>query len=143
MRRFLNVVDDSIRQKTDVILLPEGITVIGTGKKYADVTETIPGPTTVRLGELAKKRGTYVVAGIYEREGPVIYNTAVLIDRAGNVAGKYRKVYVPRGEIEGGLTPGNDYPVFQTDFGTVGLMICYDVIVPRSGARTDKAEEPE
>jgi predicted amidohydrolase len=67
------------------------------------------------------------VAGIYEREGPAIYNTAVLIDRAGNVAGKYRKVYLPREEVEAGLTPGNDYPVFRTDFGTVGIMICYDV----------------
>ena len=51
----------------------------------------------------------------------------MLIDRAGNVEGKYRKVYLPREEIEAGLTPGNDYPVFRTDFGTVGLMICYDV----------------
>jgi predicted amidohydrolase len=41
--------------------------------------------------------------------------------------GKYRKVYLPREEIEGGLTPGNDYPVFQTDFGKVGMMICWDV----------------
>jgi predicted amidohydrolase len=57
----------------------------------------------------------------------VVYNTAVLIDREGNVAGKYRKVYLPREEVEKGITPGNDYPVFQTDFGTVGMMICYDV----------------
>ena len=70
---------------------------------------------------------TYVVSGIYEREGATIYNTAVLIDRKGNVAGKYRKVYLPREEVERGLTPGLHFPVFQTDFGKVGLMICYDV----------------
>ncbi len=128
VRRFIETIETSIHDKTDVILLPEGITVIGTGKSYGDVAETIPGPTTQRLGELAKKRHTYIAAGIYEREGPAVYNTAVLIDRAGNVAGKYRKVYVPREEIEHGLTPGNDYPVFHTDFGTVGLMICYDVM---------------
>ena len=109
-----------------MILLPEGITVVGTGKSFADVAETVPGPTTQRLGELARKHNSYIVAGLYEREGPAIYNTAVLIDREGNVAGKYRKVQLPYEEIEGGLTPGNDYPVFQTDFGTVGLMICYD-----------------
>lgn len=51
----------------------------------------------------------------------------MLIDRAGNLAGKYRKVYLPREEIEGGLTPGSDFPVFQADFGKVGMMICYDV----------------
>jgi predicted amidohydrolase len=64
---------------------------------------------------------------MYEREGPAIYNTAVLLDRAGKLVGKYRKVYLPREEVEGGLTPGNDYPVFDTDFGKVGLMICWDI----------------
>jgi predicted amidohydrolase len=127
VQQFLNTIEETVHQKTDVILLPEGITVVGTGKQYADVAETIPGPTTVRLGELAKKHHSYVAAGIYEREGPAIYNTAVLVNRDGEVAGKYRKVYLPREEIERGLTPGNDYPVFHTDFGTVGLMICYDV----------------
>ena len=101
--------------------------MIGTGKTYAQVAETIPGPTTAALSELAKRRSAYVVAGIYEREGPVLYNTSVLIDRKGTLVGRYRKVYLPRGELEGGLTPGSSYPVFRTDFGTVGMMICYDV----------------
>ncbi|MBL8235399.1 MAG: carbon-nitrogen hydrolase family protein, partial [Bryobacterales bacterium] len=85
------------------------------------------GPTTESLGKVAKQRKAYIVAGIYEREGGAIYNTAVLIDRAGEVAGKYRKVYLPREEVEGGLTPGAHFPVFSTDFGKLGLMICYDV----------------
>jgi predicted amidohydrolase len=127
VRQFLETVEATVHGKTDLILLPEGITVVGTGKTYPEVAETIPGPTTARLGELARKHSSYVAAGMYEREGTAIYNTAVLIDRAGNVEGKYRKVYLPREEVEAGLTPGSDYPVFRTDFGTVGLMICYDV----------------
>jgi predicted amidohydrolase len=127
VRQFVAAIDHTIPAKTDVIVLPEGITVIGTGKSYVDVSETIPGPTTTTLAEVAKRRSTYIVAGIYEREGEIVYNTAILLDRQGNLAGKYRKVYLPSTEIEGGLTPGNDYPVFHTDFGTVGLMICYDV----------------
>src|SRR5579884_2637317 len=127
VQQFINTIETAVRGKTDVIVLPEGITVVGTGKSYAEVAESIPGPTTMRLGEVARRRSTYIVAGIYEREGPAIYNTAVLIDRAGNVIGKYRKVYLPRAEVERGLTPGSDYPVFRTDFGTVGMMICYDV----------------
>jgi len=111
----------------DVILLPEGITVVGTGKHYPDVAETIPGPTTERLAQVAREKNSYIVAGIYERDGAAIYNTAVLIDRTGRFIGKYRKVYLPREEIEGGLTPGNDYPVFRTDFGKVGMMICWDL----------------
>jgi predicted amidohydrolase len=125
--KFVDMVQSKISVGTDVILLPEGITVVGNGKKYVDVAETIPGPTTTKLGELAKAKKAYVVAGIIEREGIALYNTAVLIDRAGAVAGKYRKVYLPREEIEGGLTPGSDYPTFATDFGRVGVMICWDL----------------
>jgi len=126
VRRFIDVVERGVNRKTDVIVLPEGITVVGTGKGFPEVAETIPGPTTERLGEIARKKNSYLVAGMYERDGAAIYNTAVFIDRAGSVVGKYRKVYLPREEIEGGLTPGSEYPVFRTDFGTVGILICWD-----------------
>jgi predicted amidohydrolase len=125
--RFLDLIDKAVPADADVILLPEGITVVGTTLSYAEVAETVPGPVTQRLGEMAKKRKAYLAAGIYEKEAGTLYNTAVLFDRAGVLVGKYRKVYLPREEIERGLTPGNSYPVFQTDFGTVGMMICYDV----------------
>lgn len=124
---FVEAIDKLVTSKVDVIVLPEAITMIGTGKSYVDVSEPVPGPITARLGEVARKHHSYVVGGIFEREGPVVYNTAVLMDREGNVAGRYRKVYLPYGEVEAGLTPGNDYPVFRTDFGTIGMMICYDV----------------
>jgi len=124
---FLQLAQKEVAGGTDVILLPEGVTMVGTGKSYADVAETIPGPTTARLAALARDKQAYVVAGILEREGHAIYNTAVLMDRAGRVAGKYRKVYIPREELEGGITPGSSYPVFDTDFGKVGLLICWDV----------------
>jgi predicted amidohydrolase len=126
VQQFVDAIQKTVPEKTDVILLPEGITVAGTGKGDADVAEPIPGPTTQRLSELARQRNTYIVAGIYEKEGPAAYNTAVLIGRKGEIVGKYRKVYLPREEVEAGLTPGNDYPVFQTDFGKVGIMICWD-----------------
>lgn len=125
--RFIETIDKTVRGKVDVILLPEGITVVGTGKKYADVAEPVPGPTTERLAEVARRHNSYLVAGLYEREGVAIYNTAVLLDRSGRLVGRYRKVYIPREETEGGIAPGSDYPVFQTDFGKVGMMICWDV----------------
>jgi predicted amidohydrolase len=126
VNEFIETAERVVPAKADLVVLPEGITVVGTGKRYAEVAEPIPGPTTKRLGEFARKHKTYLVAGLYEREGQVVYNTAVLLDREGYVAGKYRKVYLPREEMEE-LTPGNDYPVFQTDFGTLGIMTCYDV----------------
>ena len=64
---------------------------------------------------------------MYKRQ---IYNVAVLIGPDGKVVGKYRKVCLPRGEIEGGISPGKTYPVFQTRFGKVGMMVCYDGFFP-------------
>ncbi len=130
VEQFAEVIEQRVDGKADIVLLPEGITVVGTGLSYAEVAEEIPGPTTRRLAEVARRKGTYLAAGIYEREGQAIYNTAILLDRGGRLAGKYRKVYIPREETEGGLTPGSAYPVFETDFGKVGMMICWDVQYP-------------
>lgn len=130
LERFGKLLDEAARQKADVVCLPEGITIVGTAKSYADVAEPIPGPSTKSLGECARKHRFYVVAGIYERDGKAVYNTSVLLGRDGELVGKYRKVCLPREEIDGGITPGKDYPVFDTDFGRVGMMICWDVHFP-------------
>ncbi len=130
VEEFCQLVETNNYGKLDFVCLPEGITVIGTGKSYADVSEPIPGPTTERLGKLASKINAYVVAGIYERKNNVIYNSAVLIDRNGKLIGVYRKTHLPREEWESGLTPGNEYPVFDTEFGKVGIIICWDLQFP-------------
>jgi len=130
LQYYSEKIKEAGKSGADIICLGEGITVVSTGKSFADVAETIPGNTTRVLGEAAKNAGTYVVAGIYERDGTLIYNTAVLIDRDGNVAGKYRKTHLPQTEVEGGLTPGDTYPVFETDFGKIGIEICYDNFFP-------------
>ena len=119
----------------DIICLPEGCTVVGTGKKYPDVAEGIPGPSTQFLGELAARHKVYIAAGIYERDGAAFHNTAVLLGRDGKLVGKFRKVCLPDEEAAGGLCPGNDYPVFQTDFGCVGVMICWDLSYPEVARR--------
>ena len=124
--RFAELVKSRV-DRPDLIVLPEAITLVGTPFVYTEVAESVPGPTTKRLGDLAIAKNAYIVAGILEREGAAVYNTAVLIGRKGELVGRYRKVYLPREEIEGGLTPGSDFPVFQTDFGRLGMMICWDV----------------
>lgn len=130
VEQFCRLAEKAVAQNPDIICLPEGITVIGTGKSYADVSEPIPGPTTEKLGALAAKIHSYIVAGIYERVGSTVYNTAILIGRKGEVAGKYRKTHLPYEEVERGLTPGDAYPTFNTEFGKVGLMICWDFQFP-------------
>jgi predicted amidohydrolase len=126
---FVPHIEEAARQKADLVVLPEVLTC-GGGAKYVDVAEPVPGPSTEFFGALAKQHGLYLVPGLIERDGFLIYNVAVLIGPDGKIAGKYRKVCLPRGEIEGGITPGHEYPVFDTRFGKVGLMVCYDGFFP-------------
>ncbi|WP_153556829.1 carbon-nitrogen hydrolase family protein [Roseimaritima sediminicola] len=127
---FAPLIADAARQRADLVVLPETLTYYGKGGTYADSAETIPGPSTEYFGKLAKQHDLYIVAGLLERDGHLVYNTAALIGPQGELVGKYRKVTLPRGEIEGGIMPGQDYPVFDTRFGKVGIMICYDGFFP-------------
>jgi len=90
--------------------------------------EPIPGPTTQAAAVLAQRHRMYVICPIREQAGKEQFNTAVLIDRQGRVAGKYRKVYVFWGE---GLVPGRDgVGVFDTDFGRIAILTCFDINFP-------------
>jgi predicted amidohydrolase len=130
LEKFAAFVAEAAEKKADIVCLPEGITLVGTGKNYLETSEPVPGPTTDFMGRIAEAHNLYIVANIYEREGEAVYNTSVLLDRKGKIAGKYRKVCLPREEIDGGLTPGDSFPVFATDFGMIGLMTCWDVFFP-------------
>jgi beta-ureidopropionase len=108
-------------------------------KRYG-LTEDIPdGPTTKLMCELAKKHSMVIVVPIYERHMTgVYYNTAAVIDADGTYLGKYRKNHIP--QVKGFwekffFKPGNlGYPVFNTQYGKVGVYICYDRHFPE-GAR--------
>lgn len=128
--QFAPLIEEAARQKADLVVLPEMLTYFGTGLKYADCAEPVPGPSTEYFGKLASRHHLYIVAGLIERDGHLIYNTAALIGPDGKLAGKYRKVTLPRSEVEEGVQPGNDYPVFDTRFGKLGMMICYDGFFP-------------
>ena len=127
---FAPLIAKAAEQKADLVVLPETLTYYGVGKSYADCAEPIPGPSTEYFGKLARKHDLYIVAGLLERDGPLVFNVAVLIAPDGKVAGKYRKVCLPRGEADNGVTPGKEYPVFETRFGKVGMMVCYDGFFP-------------
>jgi predicted amidohydrolase len=129
-RMYEPLIAEAAKQKADIVVLGETLTYVGLGKKYHEVAEPVPGPSTDYFGALAKKYNLYLVPGLLERDGHLVYNVAVLIGPDGKVLGKYRKVCLPRGEIEGGIAPGSDYPVFETRFGKVGLMVCYDGFFP-------------
>jgi predicted amidohydrolase len=128
--QFAPLIAAAAVQRADLVVLPETLTYYGSGSSYADCAEPIPGPSTQYFGKLAKQHDLYLVVGLLERDRHLVYNVAVLVGPDGKVAGKYRKVCLPRSEIEGGIQPGNDYPVFDTRFGRVGMMVCYDGFFP-------------
>jgi predicted amidohydrolase len=129
-REYAPLIAEAARRKADLVVLGETLTFYGTGKSYAECAEPVPGPATDYFAALAKKHGLYIVAGLLERDRHLVYNVAVLLGPDGKIGGKYRKVCLPRGEVEAGCAPGRDYPVFQTRFGKVGLMVCYDGFFP-------------
>ncbi len=107
--------------------------------RWYDATESVPGPTTERLAEFAKKYQTVIVVPIYEREmAGVYYNTAAVLDADGSYLGKYRKNHIPHTSgfwEKFFFKPGNlGYPVFNTRYAKVGVYICYDRHFPE-GAR--------
>lgn len=129
---------EAAKQNADLVVLGETITYVGLGKKFADVAEPIPGPSTEYFCALAKKYNIHIVVGLVERDGHLIYNVAVLIGPDGRIIGKYRKVCLPRGEVDGGLAPGRDYPVFETKLGKIGMMVCYDGFFPEPARELTK-----
>jgi predicted amidohydrolase len=133
--QFAPLIEKAAKQKADLVVLPETLTYYNTGKSFAEVAEPVPGPSTDYFSQLAKKHNLYIVAGLVERgtnerEKHLVYNVAVLLGPDGEIAGKYRKVVLPRGEIEKGIAPGHEYPVFETRFGKLGMMVCYDGFFP-------------
>ncbi|HJN15305.1 MAG TPA: nitrilase-related carbon-nitrogen hydrolase, partial [Armatimonadota bacterium] len=74
-RQYAEQADIAGQRGSDIVCLPEGITVVSTGKTYVEVAEPVPGPSTEVLGEVARKHEMYIVAGVYEREGQTVYNT--------------------------------------------------------------------
>jgi predicted amidohydrolase len=90
--------------------------------------EPVPGPTTDRLGQWAKEHGSHLVCPIRTRSGEAVFNSAVLIGRRGEILGQYHKIRPTENELKERTCPGPlDPPVLETDFGKIGIQICFDV----------------
>ena len=128
--QFEPMIAEAARQGADLVVLPETLTVYGTGLAPEEVAEPIPGPSTEFFGRLAREHDIHVVAGLVERDGHLVYNVAALIGPDGELIGTYRKVTLPTSESDAGYMAGDAYPVFETRFGKLGMMICYDGFFP-------------
>jgi N-carbamoylputrescine amidase len=104
-----------------------------------DLAEPIPGPSTNFFGEIAKQLGVVIVTSLFERRAPGLYhNTAVVIEKDGSIAGKYRKMHIPDDPAyyeKFYFTPGDlGFQPIQTSVGRLGVQVCWDQWYPE-GAR--------
>jgi len=106
---------------------------------YFRLAEGIPGPTTTRLGKVARELGVVIIAPIFERRAAGLYhNSAAIIDADGSCLGKYRKMHIPDDPLfyeKFYFTPGDlGFKSWKTRFATIGVLICWDQWYPE-GAR--------
>lgn len=124
----LSLLDAAGAQGADLAVLPEGFIAAGLpAKQIPEVAEPLDGPTLRAVAERARKYSMYVVAGSYAKVDGRIANVAALFDRSGRLVGTYAKQRPTEGEIDNGVMPGIATRVFETDFGKVGLAICFDL----------------
>jgi len=102
-----------------------------------DLAETIPGPSTNEFGVLAKELGVVIVLSLFERRAPGLYhNTAVVVDKDGTIAGKYRKMHIPDDPAyyeKFYFTPGDlGFQPIQTSIGKLGVLVCWDQWYPEA-----------
>jgi beta-ureidopropionase len=125
----LSILDDAASKKPDIVCLPE----IFSGYE----AEAENGKTVRRMAAWAKAHRCWLIAPQYTLVDGVKHNSALLLDRRGRLAGRYDKIHPTEMEISRrGVVPGPvDPPVFLTDFGTIGIQICFDVNWPAGWAR--------
>jgi predicted amidohydrolase len=122
---LFRAIEEAAKAKCDVVLLPECSLAGWLSDSARSAAEEIPGETTRKIAEAAKRHQMAIVAGIEEREGTRIYNSAVMIGRDGAIVAKHRKI----NELEIGLqvyTRGASLGVFEFEGRTMALDICAD-----------------
>ena len=120
-------------EKPDLVVFPETLLtrwVPDLGKDMG--AQPIPGPHTQWACAFARKLHTNVIISLREKADGRYYTSAAVIDRSGNIVGVYRKTQLTVGEYENGYTWGDELPVFDLDFGKVGVLICWDLWFPEA-----------
>ncbi len=123
-------------QAADLVIFPElSLTGYVLHDQIYELAETIPGPTTKKIEELAKKTGMHIIFGmpeLSEKTEATIFNTAVFVGPTGFI-GKFRKMYLPTHSVfeeKRYFRPGYKPAAFNTPIGNIGLFICYDIFFP-------------
>lgn len=125
----------------DIVCLPEVFASVGVAYERAEeVAQPVPGPITDMAAEVARRHSTHVICPLLEARDGRVYNSAVLIGRRGHILGIYEKIHPVTSSsdytmLEKGVIPGSEAKVFETDFGRLGILICFDINWPQEWAK--------
>ena len=125
LEKMASHVAEAATLKADLVVFPEICAYVGAANCW--VFEELDGPVVTAMSEAARANSVYVVIPQTTMEGDKRRNTSVLIDRSGKIVGVYHKNVPTHGELDLGIIPGTETPVFETDFGRVGMTICFDL----------------
>lgn len=138
-KHVLGLLDLALGQGVDLVCLPEAFTSAGvTITSAEEVAENVPGPTLDAVAERARAHRAYVICPLITRRNGRCWNSAAVIDRDGGILGLYDKVHPVTTShdytvMEHGVAPGQlQPPVFDLDFGRVGIQICFDAGFPET-----------
>ena len=148
LKKAVEKIDEAASKGAQLIVLPEMFSCPYKASNFPIFAQKDGEKNWTILSEAAKKNKVYLVAGsMPEREGEKIYNTSYAFDRDGKQIAKHRKMHLFNCDIPGGaffhesetLTAGNEVTVFDTEYGKIGLMICFDIRFPElSRLMTDR-----
>ena len=131
VQQVLAIMENIVPYQPDIICLPEIFAYANlNGPTYPlkDAAEKVPGPVVTPFLNFARMHNCYIICPTYSLYEGNIFIAAVLIDRQGKVIGEYRKMRPAESEIKMGIKAGSlRPPVFETDFGKIGIQICYDI----------------
>ena len=137
IQKMEQFVEETMHQypQTQMIVFPETIVtgIEGDPSIFAEMAEDLQtGESVTRLGALAEKYKVYILYGFAERKDKDLYNSVVVLGKDGKPVGSYHKTHL-FAPAEVWDTPGDEYPVFELDFGKIGIIVCWDVAFPEIG----------
>jgi predicted amidohydrolase len=119
----------------DIACLGEGFNLRGVASEHIDLASNVQGDfqtVLARLGEVARRYQMYIIAPIFGILDGKLRDLAMVIAREGQYLGSYLKVHCTQDERKLGIEPGGDWPIFELDFGRIGIQICHDNAFPES-----------
>ncbi|MFC1582282.1 carbon-nitrogen hydrolase family protein [Planctomycetota bacterium] len=137
IKRIMALTDQAGCQQPDIICLPEAFATVAVDAGLEEKAEAVPGPTVEAFAGKACEYNTNIICPLLTAREGRFYNSAVVIDRTGEIVGIYDKVQPVTNtsdftEVERGIVPGREAQVFDLDCGRIGIQICFDIGFPNT-----------